>query len=194
MLGEREVLGHSVRAIRGDTDGNSSLATSVTGSTLASTVVTNTATSLRGRYLTLSEDSDTRHNELRQPRSRSNSPLTIQSYTGASDAYSEASASESTAIMSSAAVVAGRTSTRSRTQRGDASAESRPLANRVVSFSSDLLQNPHHNVTENCDSITMPDELDNLSEVADVIASSARAWRDEYEARLDALQKRWANE
>ena len=40
----------------------------------------------------------------------------------------------------------------------------------------------------------MPDELDNLSEVADTFATSARVWREEYEARLDALQKRWSNE
>jgi len=43
------------------------------------------------------------------------------------------------------------------------------------------------------DSITMPDELDNfsVSDVADVFADRARVWREEYEARLDAVQKRF---
>jgi hypothetical protein len=40
------------------------------------------------------------------------------------------------------------------------------------------------------DSITMPDELDNLSEVAESFSTNSRLWREEYEARLDALQKR----
>jgi hypothetical protein len=68
----------------------------------------------------------------------------------------------------------------------------RPLANRVVSFTADVL--PPHNVDGDAtgDSITMPDELDNWSEVADSFANSSRMWREEYEARLDALQKRWS--
>jgi hypothetical protein len=37
----------------------------------------------------------------------------------------------------------------------------------------------------------MPDELDNLSDGADEFANRARIWRDEYEARLDAIQKSW---
>ena len=43
------------------------------------------------------------------------------------------------------------------------------------------------------DSITMPDELDNFSDVAETFSTSARAWREEYEARLDAIHKRLGN-
>ena len=76
------------------------------------------------------------------------------------------------------------------------SAESRPLADRVVSFTPDLttLPTPSSYPIEAADSITMADELDNYSEVADAFANSARVWREEYEARLDALHKRWSNE
>jgi hypothetical protein len=42
---------------------------------------------------------------------------------------------------------------------------------------------------------SLSNELDNLSEVADTFAPSARAaWREEYEVRLDALQKRMTTE
>jgi hypothetical protein len=75
--------------------------------------------------------------------------------------------------------------------------ESRPLANRVVSFTANDVFHVSTNTSqpyaysEAGDSITMPDELDNLSDVADTFASSSRLWREEYEARLDAIQKRW---
>ena len=46
------------------------------------------------------------------------------------------------------------------------------------------------------DSITMPemaDELDNFSDIADAFSNSARVWREEYEARLDAIHKRFGS-
>jgi hypothetical protein len=198
MMGETSVLGHSLSATRGDFDGNSSLGTSVTGSTMTSTILPSRGESIRGRYFL--QDPDSRRttsaltddtffssaNEAR-PRSRSNSPLSVQSQAMASEA------SQSTAIMSSVAVAAPR-SRRATRMEASLGEESRPLANRVVSFTTDILQNQPQNMNENCDSITMPDELDNLSEVADAFSSSGRSWREDYEARLDALQKRWANE
>ena len=70
----------------------------------------------------------------------------------------------------------------------------RPLANRVVSFTSNEVFNVPPEISEAGDSITMPDELDNLSDVADIFADRARTWRDDYEARLDSIQKRWSGE
>lgn len=100
---------------------------------------------------------------------------------------------------------------------------SRSMANRVVSFTTNNLGAPtqadhlhvdddvqhhrgdhdammgHHQgengMIDRCggDSITMPDELDNFSDVADAFSNSARAWREEYEARLDAIHKRLGN-
>jgi hypothetical protein len=192
------VLGHSLRATRGDNDGNSSLGTTVTASTMTSAILPSRGESIRSRYLLEDPDSrrttsaltdDTFFSSASEapPRSRSNSPLSVQSQAVASEA------SQSTAIMSSVAVTASRSrrATRMEASLGEAS---RPLANRVVSFTTDILQNEPQNMNENCDSITMPDELDNLSEVADAFSSSARSWREDYEARLDALQKRWPNE
>lgn len=70
----------------------------------------------------------------------------------------------------------------------------RPLANRVVSFVSpdEIFQASGY--SEAGDSVTIPDELDNLSDMVDTFASGATRWREEYEARLDAIQKRWASE
>ena len=195
MVGDSTSVAPSVRATRGDTDGNSSIGTSFTQSTFHSTAgTTNTRSdSIRGVYFStgpdsrrmlsgMTEDLTTATPEPeRRPRSRSNSPLTVGS-----------GASQSTAIMSSVAVAGPRAR---RALRGETAPDSRPLANRVVSFTAtDILPNQPQTSNDNCDSITVPEELDNLSEVADTFASSARAWRDEYEARLDALQKRMANE
>jgi hypothetical protein len=60
-----------------------------------------------------------------------------------------------------------------------------------VTFTTDSFPNQQQTAitVEDSDSITMPDVLDNLS-----IASAPGTWRQEYEARLDALQKRYVNE
>ena len=132
----------------------------------------------------------------RPPRSRSQSPLTVQSAATTSvGPQSIASASLGTSILSTAAVAPAR----SFRGRRDAAArmlgiEGRPLANRVVSFTSNEVFSVPPEISEAGDSITMPDELDNLSDVADTFADRARLWRDEYEARLDAIQKRWNGE
>lgn len=221
-----ESLSTSVRATRGETDGNSSLATSVTGSTITSTVVTattrgdsvnvrsnrfindpDTIVALEGADVTPTRvHSMTRgdvtfgaspDNEPRLPRSRSQSPLTVQSSTMASEALSMASNSIGNSILSTAAVAPSRSfgTRRAAAAAAGASAQmdNRPIANRVVSFTTDIL-NQTNQFSEAGDSITMPDELDNLSDIADAFAASARSWREEYEARLDALQKRWAAE
>ena len=192
-FGEPTIHGESTRATRGESDGNSSLATSVTGSTLTSTVVTRGGDSVHRRLPEAVQYPQRRSigdaYSTRQPRSRSQSPLTVQSSTVASEADQTAEAVGS--ILSNIAVAP------SRLRRSFTGDSNRPLANRVVSFTADI--QPPHNVLAvdgdgggAGDSITMPDELDNLSEVADTFATSSRMWREEYESRLDALQKRWS--
>ena len=87
----------------------------------------------------------------------------------------------------------------------------RPLTNRVVSFvHAGVEESIDENGSENmegaqvvfsggtgilrgeADSLTVPDELDNLSDIDTAFASTSARWREEYEARLDAIQKRWS--
>mmetsp|Transcript_3854 Transcript_3854/g.5892 ORF Transcript_3854/g.5892 Transcript_3854/m.5892 type:complete len:599 (-) Transcript_3854:150-1946(-) len=231
MIGEGSHHGTSTYATRGDdNDGNSSLNTSVTNvtnSTLATATtrgesVNVTRRSLldeggiseegpavvRGRgsstAILLEEEDGFESLSGRQPRSRSQSPLTIQSMASQVEAPSVTSASLGVGSILSNVAVAPPRSFGSRRAYAAATATTinmngetvtRPLANRVVSFTTEGLQTPQvGNYSEAGDSITMPDELDNLSEAADTFATSARVWREEYEARLDALQKRWSNE
>lgn len=223
MLGEASNLPWSVRATRGqDTDGNSSLATSVTNSTYTSTVVTSTTRgdgstinvrriipdesvdleltpSRRGRSAAPVTEENTAHED--DGRSRSQSPLTVHSHT--SENFSMASASTvGTSIRSTVAVAPrsgfGRRTASTSTLTGSIvpSEYSRPLANRVVSFTTDCANAPTPYAMEAGDSITIPDEElegEDFSEVADAFATSARVWREDYEARLDALQKRWSS-
>jgi len=71
----------------------------------------------------------------------------------------------------------------------------RQFTNRVVSFvmSPPPIENIPQAFSEVGDSVTMPDELDNMSntDASDAFANSARMWREDYETRLDAIQKRW---
>jgi hypothetical protein len=239
MMTANTELGMSTRATRGDGDGNSSLATSVTSATLTSTVLTATtrgADSARvsNRDRDVDVDDDTvisggltgggsvsytgggppapRHvlnpNNNRVvdmvssvPEDRPQSPLTVMSEATASLAMLPSVASAS--VATSMAVAPSRAFA-SRRAAAAAVGESRPLANRVVSFtandvfhvSTTTSQPSMYAYSEAGDSITMPDELDgdNLSDVADTFASSSRLWREEYEARLDAIQKRWGAE
>lgn len=90
----------------------------------------------------------------------------------------------------------------------------RPLTNRVVSFvhsSEDAMNVSGSEDMEGAqvvftggsmggsilrgemDSLTVPEELDNLSDIDAAFANSSVRWREEYEARLDAIQKRWSN-
>ena len=232
----------STRAVRGDYDGASSLATSVTNATVGSTVVTATTrggdsinprsiiapisdnasgsvqleeqdadnNSHRDSYVSSVNVNAQRGEDIdsmlglsppaagtRPPRSRSHSPLTVQSANTASvGPQSVASMSVGTSVISTAAVAP----TKSFRARREAAARmvlgesGRPLANRVVSFTSNEVFNVPPEISEAGDSITMPDELDNLSDVADIFADRARTWRDDYEARLDSIQKRWSGE
>lgn len=212
--------GLSTRAVRGDYDGASSLATSATNTTAPSTIVTTTtrgnnsvgmrietpanmdeqgqevelSTSpthvelqnmlgLSGSMENICEDQD------RHPRSRSQSPLTVQSEGVASIAQqSLASASVGTSVWSTAAVAPTRPIRHRRDlQRGEGRQQ---WANRVVQFTSDQVFSVPPEISEGGDSITMPDELDNF-DVAEDFSNRARAWRMEYEARLDAIQKRF---
>ena len=133
---------------------------------------------------------------IRPPRSRSHSPLTVQSANTASvGPQSVASMSVGTSIISTAAVAPTKSfRARREAARMVLGEGGRPLANRVVSFTSNEVLNVPPEISEAGDSITMPDELDNLSDVADVFADRARMWRDDYEARLDSIQKRWSGE
>lgn len=151
-----------------------------------------------------------------QPRSRSQRPLTVQSAVAASlgqdyslGPQSVASANFDQSILSTVAVAPSRSFGTRRMNAAIAAAnasnsnnsEGRPLANRVVSFTTNDLNvteeenqlAPHLENDGGGDSITMPDELDNFSDIADTFSNSARAWREEYEARLDAVLKRLGN-
>jgi len=194
--------GISTRAIRGDTDGNSSLPTSVTSTTMASTVVTattrgDTSVGIARIPSRASEEDALAENIEEQPRSRDQSPLTVQS-AATETLQSVASASLGPSILSTAAVAPARSFGTRRANAAIAAAnaqEGRSLANRVVSFTTnDLVAErlvPPQENDGGGDSITMPDDLDNdLSDIADVFSNSARAWREEYEQRLDAIHKR----
>ncbi len=206
--------GISTRATRGDTDGNSSLPTSVTSATMASTVVTATTRGdtsvgiarIPSRASASEEDALAENIEDQngnisddRPRSRDQSPLTVQSAATATETLqSLASASLGPSILSTAAVAPARSFGTRRANAAVAAANTegsaRSLANRVVSFTThDLVAErsiPAQEHDGGGDSITMPDDLDNLSDIADVFSNSARAWREEYESRLDAIHKR----
>lgn len=72
------------------------------------------------------------------------------------------------------------------------------MTNRVVSFVHDPAEAlaSYSTRSEAGDSVTMPDELDNMSssEVVDIFAANARRWREEYESRLEAIQKQFTGE
>ncbi|KAL7484630.1 hypothetical protein ACHAW6_010262 [Cyclotella cf. meneghiniana] len=235
--------GISTRATRGETDGMSSLPTSVTSATMASTVVTSTT---RGESVGLMRMSSRASEEDMLPenvpeqnevsgsatageqgrsversmnrfssdemididgaqqdhsRSRSQSPLTVQSAAAETiGTQSVASVSVGPSILSTAAVASSRSFGTRRAHAAMAAlertAEGRPLANRVVSFTTnDMVEQfvPPQENDGGGDSITMPDELDTFSDIADAFSNSARAWREEYEARLDAIHKRLGN-
>ena len=173
MIGENTDGTSTTRATRGGGDANSSMATSMTSPTYASTIVT---AATRGESF-LGE-------EIPGTQSRSHSPLTVQSFQGG-ETEPQFSLAESvgTTVLSTAAVAAA--------TRYISRPSSRPaLSNRVVTFDVVMANQHAQSMNEAGDSITIPDELDNLSEVADTFAASSRVWREEYEARLDALQKR----
>ena len=136
-----------------------------------------------------------------QARSRSQSPLTVQSVaTETIGTQSVASVSVVPSILSTAAVASSRSFGTRRANAAMAAlernTEGRPLANRVVSFTTNDMEEQSAPPAENDgggDSITMPDELDTFSDVADAFSNSARAWREEYEARLANLEKRLGN-
>ena len=206
-VGGTNEQGISTRATRGDTDGNSTLQTSVTSTTMASTVVTATTRGdtsvgiarIPSRASASEEDALGENIEEQngnmsddRPRSRDQSPLTVQS--AAETLQSVASASLGPSILSTAAVASARSFGTRRANAAAANAEGRSLANRVVSFTTnDLVAErsvPRQENDGGGDSITMPDDLDNLSDIADAFSNSARAWREEYESRLDAIHKR----
>jgi len=229
-------LGMSTRAVRGDYDGSSSLATSMTNTTVTSTIVTATT---RGNESTrlLAHDAESEVGELATANSmgsggadlanstasmqrddymlglspeaiteeqerppRNESPLTVQSAATETRSVGQSVASEGispsigTSVISTAAIAPARSfrARREAAARFGSIQDGRSMANRVVSFTSDQVFSVPPEMSEACDSITMPDEFDNMSDVADEFASRARLWRDEYEARLDAIQKRWS--
>lgn len=128
-------------------------------------------------------------------RSRSQSPLTVQSAaTETIGTQSVASVSVVPSILSTAAVASSRSFGTRRANAAMAalerSAEGRPLANRVVSFTTNDMEEQSAPPQEGGgDSITMPDELDTFSDVADAFGASARVWREEYDARLSNLER-----
>jgi len=209
--------GISTRATRPppDNDGHSSLATSVTNVTLSSTVVTaTTQPSRRSDNRSGREGSEvyvgpsppqTRggRGDNSGNRSRSQSPLTVQE-----SVAQESSASLGTSVgLSSIAAVAPSRAFASRRAAAAAAAtaigqdlnSTRPITNRVVQFvypaeSFNPVSGDAGDSVTMPDSVTMQDEFDNLSDVADVFATSSRRWREDYESRLDSIQKRWGGE
>lgn len=136
-----------------------------------------------------------------QTRSRSQSPLTVQS-TATGDMTASLGPSLGPSILSTTAVASSRAFGTRRANAAAAIANSETsrvsssMANRVVSFTTNDLTagvqstpGPQEN-DGGGDSITMPDELDNFSDIADAFSNSARNWREEYESRLDAIHKR----
>lgn len=148
----------------------------------------------------------------RPSRSRSQSPLTVQESVAQDHQEQESVAEEqslatntsmaSMGINSTAAVASYRAFTGRRSAAAAAAAAAatgdvggRQFTNRVVSFvmSPPPIENIPQAFSEVGDSVTMPDELDNMSntDASDAFANSARMWREDYETRLDAIQKRW---
>jgi len=186
----------STRAIRAQpADDASSLATSFTNSTLPSTVVTasnpNAATTSTRRRS--SEIDEFAANSM--ARSRSQSPLTVPSMTTASVVPSVASSVLTTAAVASAREFRSRRHVGSTIPSGpsDQSTNSRPLSNRVVSFVPPTLSNEVDSASM-ADTLTLPDEIDNVSDIVDAFAASSNRWREEYETRLDSIQKRFSRE
>lgn len=215
LRGEVSVHGTSTRATRGsdDGDGDSTLATSMTSTTRGSTVLTGVSTrageSINVRALSgLSEANEYDHggsedeenpstygiasspanDELSQRSTSSRSPLTVQSR---ETAASVASHSVAASHISTAVVAPHRSRAYRRVHdRAAIGTHTRPLANRLVQFTTTPAE-----PTDGADEVTVPDELvDNASDVAETFARSANQWREEYEARLDAIQKRYGNE
>lgn len=192
------ITGESTRAIRpAPVDDASSLATSVTTSTLPSTVVTasnpnaaRTSSLHRGRSsemeVILPRDA---------PRSRSQSPLTVPSMATASIVPSIASTVLTTNAIASSREFRARRTVSSLASQSDST---RPtlLTNRVVSFVADAPQaaNDTMDTGSMADTLTLPDEIDNMSDIVDAFASSSNRWREEYEARLEAIQKRFSRD
>lgn len=216
IRGEVSVHGISTRATRGsdDGDGDSTLATSMTSTTRGSTVLTGVSTrageSINVRALSgLSEANEYDHagsedeenpstygiaspaNDELSQRSVG-SPLTVQSReTAASVSQSIASHSVAASQISTAVVAPHRSRAyrRAHDRVAAGGAHTRPLANRLVQFTTAPVE-----PTDGADEVTVPEELDNVSDVAETFARSANQWREEYEARLDALQKRYGND
>jgi|AntRauTorckE5430_2_1112549.scaffolds.fasta_scaffold12249_1 hypothetical protein len=156
-----------------------------------------TASTQRDDYMLGLSPQTTTEEQERPPRNES--PLTVQSAAtetrsvGQSVASASISASIGTSVISTAAVAPAQSfrARREIASRVGSTQDGRSMANRVVSFTSAQVFSGPPEISEAGDSITMPDELDNLSDVADEFANRARIWRDEYEARLDAIQKSW---
>ena len=214
IRGEVSVHGTSTRATRGseDGDGDSTLATSMTSTTRASTVFTGASTrgeSVNVRALSgLSEGAPEYENAgsgdespaaygapspttANEERSQSGSPLTIQSRETVSvGPHSVASHSIAASQVSTAVVAPHRSRAyRIRHDRAAGGPSTRPLANRLVQFTTAPVE-----PADGADEVTVPDELDNFSDVAETFARSANQWREEYEARLDAVQKRYGGQ
>lgn len=63
--------------------------------------------------------------------------------------------------------------------------------NLVVGFDDIIASQQAQSMNETGDSVTMPDQFDNLSEVADAFATNSRLWGGDYEEKLDTLDMKW---
>ena len=211
----------STRAVRGESDGMSTLQTNAstrTAATMDSTVITSTTraesvgiTRINSRASDegiLAEEAE-RESVARSSTLRSSSidlsadgnedeEISQATETLGTTSVASASLDPGPSILSTAAVAPSRSFASRRANAAYSNANAGP-ANRVVSFTTHDLtasQLPHgQEIDGGADSITMPDELDvdNLSDVAEQVAQSSRVWRNEYESRLRALERNFNN-
>lgn len=211
----------STRAVRGESDGLSTLQTNAstrTAATMDSTVITSTTrgesvgiTRINSRAFDeglLTEEAE-RESVARSTLRSSSIDLSADGIGNEDEEISQATETLGTtsvasasldpgpSILSTAAVAPSRSFASRRANAAYSNANAGP-ANRVVSFTTHVTasQLPHgQEIDGGADSITMPDELDvdNLSDVAEQVAQSSRVWRNEYEARLRALERNFNN-
>ena len=133
------------------------------------------------------------------PRSRSQSPMTVPSV-ATSIGTSIAAVAPSRAHSNRRQVTAVHTSSEAHEHENES--ELGGKSERAVSFVDTAAVSFGEGFSANDsayggDSLTMPDEIDTFSDAAGVVesfASSSSAWREEYEARLDAIQKRFSDD
>ena len=216
--------GLSTRATRGlpSLDGASSLGTNLstaTGLTAPETVNSNTTTSVMNSRSINDDEATLRSNGTATsrnreavnrsanldsilgllpppPRSRSQSPMTLPSVATSIGTSTAAVAPSRTQGNNRRVAAVVHATNESHDQENES--ELGGKSERAVSFVDTAVESFFANDSAyGGDSLTMPDEIDTFSDAAGVVESfvnSSRAWREEYEARLDAIQNKFSEE